>query len=462
MTPSIRNIGSGVTNITTTDNVLNIDTTLGAATLTLPSIASWFELKNKSGAIYDADGLRFTDVGGVAAINNITFNTSSGDLINSDSSIVISTNGASGILTPNLDNGTWEFSLVGAGSGSGGGLYDVFRTIILDNIFEHVLQFDGVENIYPPNNSGSQGYAIIIGSLNSEIESISFPNLTNVYGRILFADESFNYGNPLLTQINMPSLVKVTDIFAIFKNPLLTLINVPNLQTAYGLLIAASTDYALRTVNLPSLTNIDFQMDIGDELDTFCPITSINLPVLSNCGNISSGFLRIIKTQITSIDLSALLTVETVGVKNNLLLTSILLNPNLNSIVRDFSGNALSVSYIDSILIDADNSGISYFHIEYNSLVGTFVIGETVTGGTSGATGVITLLDTGDIFVNNVLGVFQISETITGGTSGATANIVGLEQAQILLSGGTNAAPSASGLAAKSSLVSKGWQVTNN
>ncbi len=121
MTPATRTIGAGLTNITTTDNVLNIDTTLGVATLTLPSIASWFELKNKSGSIYDADGLRFTDVGGVSAANNIIFTPSSGDLINGLSNIVIDISRASGILTPTIDGdgnntNSWEFSYVGAQS----------------------------------------------------------------------------------------------------------------------------------------------------------------------------------------------------------------------------------------------------------------------------------------------------------------------------------------------------------
>ncbi len=118
MIPATRNIGEGSTIITTTDNILNINTTLGSATLTLPSITEWFELKNKSGAIYDSDGLRWTDVGGHAATNNITFVAAAGELINGASSLVINTNRASGIITPTLDadglgSSAWEISSVG-------------------------------------------------------------------------------------------------------------------------------------------------------------------------------------------------------------------------------------------------------------------------------------------------------------------------------------------------------------
>ncbi len=118
MIPASRAIGAGETDLSTTDNILNIDTTLGAAIINLPSVATWFELKNKSGAIYDADGLRFTDVSGTAAINNITFVAADGDLINGETTIVVNTNNASGVVTPTLDgdndsDNVWEFSFVG-------------------------------------------------------------------------------------------------------------------------------------------------------------------------------------------------------------------------------------------------------------------------------------------------------------------------------------------------------------
>ena len=57
------------------------------------------------------------------------------------------------------------------------------------------------------------------------------------------------------------------------------------------------------------------------------------------------------------------------------------------------------------------------------SVSGTFVIGELVTGGTSGATGNIRRIeDSGDrIYVEVASGTFNASEGITGGTSSATA-----------------------------------------
>jgi len=64
--------------------------------------------------------------------------------------------------------------------------------------------------------------------------------------------------------------------------------------------------------------------------------------------------------------------------------------------------------------------------ISYNSLVGTFQVApikETVTGGTSGATGVMVTDNGFTIRIKNIAGTFSVGETITGSISGATAII---------------------------------------
>lgn len=52
---------------------------------------------------------------------------------------------------------------------------------------------------------------------------------------------------------------------------------------------------------------------------------------------------------------------------------------------------------------------------------GPFELGETVTGGTSSATGVVVSEDTNELRVGGVIGTFQDAEVLTGGSSGATA-----------------------------------------
>lgn len=63
--------------------------------------------------------------------------------------------------------------------------------------------------------------------------------------------------------------------------------------------------------------------------------------------------------------------------------------------------------------------------IYYNTLTGTFAVGDVITGGSSGATATIVTDDgSGQMDVNNVNGVFIVDETITGVPSGATAVII--------------------------------------
>jgi len=59
--------------------------------------------------------------------------------------------------------------------------------------------------------------------------------------------------------------------------------------------------------------------------------------------------------------------------------------------------------------------------ITIGSVSGTFVYGETVTGGTSTATGQVIYVGPTVLQLINVTGTFQNAETVTGGTSGATA-----------------------------------------
>lgn len=61
-----------------------------------------------------------------------------------------------------------------------------------------------------------------------------------------------------------------------------------------------------------------------------------------------------------------------------------------------------------------------------NAVTGNFAEGETVTGGTSAATGVFHCLDGGVLVLRNVVGNFASGEAVTGGTSAATANTTAL------------------------------------
>jgi hypothetical protein len=55
------------------------------------------------------------------------------------------------------------------------------------------------------------------------------------------------------------------------------------------------------------------------------------------------------------------------------------------------------------------------------SISGTFTVNETVTGGTSAATGTVLKVNLNNIVIRGLTGTFNSSETITGGSSSATA-----------------------------------------
>jgi len=73
------------------------------------------------------------------------------------------------------------------------------------------------------------------------------------------------------------------------------------------------------------------------------------------------------------------------------------------------------------------------------SVTGTFVEGETLTGGTSGATAVIKEIYLATEFgLVNYIGNFTGTETITGGTSGATASFSSLSDGYVTGRNGDN------------------------
>ena len=107
MSNLVRNIGSGVTLATLSDYQFAISTQDGSAIVYLPNVQDWIEFKQKSGFSGDLQSLRFSDIGGVAAINNITFVAANGNNINGLSSVVINVNNLSGLLIPNANGTSW-------------------------------------------------------------------------------------------------------------------------------------------------------------------------------------------------------------------------------------------------------------------------------------------------------------------------------------------------------------------
>ena len=76
----------------------------------------------------------------------------------------------------------------------------------------------------------------------------------------------------------------------------------------------------------------------------------------------------------------------------------------------------------------------SFFAIATGVFTGTFELLEIITGGTSGATGVLTTIGTTGLYLANITGVFEDAEVLTGGTSGATTTSESAAFANISLS----------------------------
>lgn len=84
------------------------------------------------------------------------------------------------------------------------------------------------------------------------------------------------------------------------------------------------------------------------------------------------------------------------------------------------------------------------FYME--NMSGAFSAGETVTGGSSGATAVLDTIDGNIFYLTGSSGTFQIGETITGGTSSQTGDIVAFFLVPTAIIDGTGGASGTHGI----------------
>ena len=98
-----------------------------------------------------------------------------------------------------------------------------------------------------------------------------------------------------------------------------------------------------------------------------------------------------------------------------------------------------TITAIDQVLLETETATISHLLFdqtdatgadkgsrvvqEENTFGSAFVKGETITGGTSGATAKVDSTDGQYITVEESDGTWQASETVTGGTSGTTGTM---------------------------------------
>jgi len=88
-------------------------------------------------------------------------------------------------------------------------------------------------------------------------------------------------------------------------------------------------------------------------------------------------------------------------------------------------GSYFNVNSIKFIETSSSTNGPCTANVQLtiSNISGTFQVGETVTGGTSGTAGVLIEVGANTLGVYVQVGTFQVNETVTGDTSGATATI---------------------------------------
>jgi len=83
-------------------------------------------------------------------------------------------------------------------------------------------------------------------------------------------------------------------------------------------------------------------------------------------------------------------------------------------------------TYVDDLYIDLGHLNV-YSTKLTGAISSSLTLGETMTGGTSGATGKLAYEGTGYVELVNVSGTFSSGETVTGGTSSETVTVTGVE-----------------------------------
>jgi hypothetical protein len=119
-------------------------------------------------------------------------------------------------------------------------------------------------------------------------------------------------------------------------------------------------------------------------------------------------------------------------------------------LIRSLSGNnsygtygAVSSGYLASETPVTGNVYGGMITFNSATATGTFQQGETITQATSGATGIITSVQTGYLYYKSTSGTFNTTNLVTGGTSGATTTptAVGGQNNYILVLSSLSAAP---------------------
>lgn len=347
----------------------------------------------------------------------------------------------------------------GAPQFTGGVPYDSMFQASIDTVFHRIEPgFYAVKVGAPANVADTTTTAVELPNLlavSTYFEISGCSALTSISAPLLGVVSiglDINTNN-LLTEIDLSSLASSAFV-NISGVPLLTVINLPLLD---GSPATFAGNPLLTSILIPAFTH--GQLTTGSNA-----ITSIDLSAFVGDSNSSLAIEG--ESVLTSVDLSNLEstlfsnTIQGIRVSGCAALTSITLNPTLNSIFLDLDGNFLDQASVDNVLSTLDTANNSGFVPDVIT-GGSFAVGDVITDTNSGATATLIWVDDIVMAYNNPVGLFTVGDTITN-PGGASTTISGFV-ASVDLSGGNNSGPTGGSFNVNLvSLQAKGWTVTTN
>jgi hypothetical protein len=160
---------AGTSYLSATDLFVEIDTTLGIATIYLPKISELFALFATNN-FYNFNGIRFKDLVGNAAVNNIILKGLDGDLINGLSEVTLNTNGIGGIITP-ISETDWSLNLntVSGGASSAVDVFSAYEEQLAN------IDINDTQEVY------GDGYIVLqAGSYTFDCDFEYFPSINGI------------------------------------------------------------------------------------------------------------------------------------------------------------------------------------------------------------------------------------------------------------------------------------------
>jgi len=282
-------------------------------------------------------------------------------------------------------------------------------------------------------------------SIMAALTSLSLPALTTVGGT--FGPQTMN----ALTSFSFPALTTIGGNFSPSTMNALTSLSAPALTTVGGT-FGPSTMNALTSLSLPALTTVGG--NFGPSI--MAALTSLSAPALTTVGgSFNTGTMA----ALTSLSVPALTTVGNSFNPSGLSALTSFSFPALTTVGGNFSPStmaaltSLSVPVIERIGTTL-TSGSVISITSSTSALSTFQLPSTLKQvGNGGGNVVITSAALNQASVDSIL----VRLAALDGTNGTT-----LFSTRTVTITGTSSAPSATGLAAKATLVARGCTVTTN